>query len=124
MKVPAARASARVTAAGLTGLVALEFLWETLLAPLSPTSGWLAFKALPLAMLVPGTLAGNRRTRQWLALILPWYAAEALVRAWSESGRHALVAAAACALAIIVFVALLAGFRSAHRVRPAGGPTG
>ena len=47
--------------------------------------------------------------------MLPWYLAEALVRAWSEQGRHALVAATAAAIALATFVALLAWFRAERR---------
>jgi uncharacterized membrane protein len=44
-------------------------------------------------------------------MLLPFYFAEALVRALAESGRQALVAATACAVATTAFVALLAWFR-------------
>ncbi len=104
-------APARLARAGLAALVAVEFLWEALLAPIGTGSRWLALKALPLGALLPGAFAGRRRARQWLALLLPWYAAEAIVRALTESGRHALVASVAFALAATTFVALLAGFR-------------
>jgi len=101
-----------VTTSALLALVILLVLWETALAPLRPGSGWLALKALPLALLLPGVLRGIRRSRQWLALLLPFYAAEGCVRAVTEHGRHALVAALAAAIAIITFVALLAWFRA------------
>ena len=68
-----------------------------MLAPL-PGARWLALKALPLALLVPGSRAAQRRPRQWLALLLPLYFAEALVRALTEAGRHGVVAAMAAAL--------------------------
>jgi uncharacterized membrane protein len=52
----------RATVAGLVALVALELLWETLLAPTG--GGWLAFKALTLALLLPGVMRGARKPRQ------------------------------------------------------------
>lgn len=104
-------AAARVTVASLVALALLEFLWEAVLAPL-PGARWLAVKALPLAVLVPGVARGQRRARQWLALLTPWYFAEALVRALTETGRHGTVAAMAAALAAITFVAVLAWFRA------------
>jgi uncharacterized membrane protein len=107
----AAESAARATVAALVALVSLEVLWESVLAPLRPGSAWLALKALPLAVLVPGVMRGARRPRQWLALLLPFYAAEGIVRAWSESGRHAVVAATAALIAAATFVALLAWFR-------------
>lgn len=112
---PTVPAPARFARAGLAALVAVEFLWEALLAPIGPGSRWLALKALPLGALLPGVYAGRRRPRQWLALLLPWYAAEAIVRALTETGRHALVASVAFALATTTFIALLAGFRRERR---------
>lgn len=106
---------ARATLSGLLALAALELLWETLLAPAPGGGVWLALKALPLALLVPGTARGAVKARQLLALLLPWYAAEGIVRAFSESGRHALVAGAAAVLAVATFVCLLAWFRNDRR---------
>ncbi len=102
---------ARATVAGLVALVMLQVLWETVLAPVPTGGAWLALKALPLALLLPGTARGAAKPRQILSLLLPWYAAEGIVRAYSESGRHALVAATAGALAIATFVCLLAWVR-------------
>ena len=106
---------ARLAVAGTLALLLLELAWELVLAPLAPHGSWLALKALPLAWLAPGVLRGRRRSRQWLVLALPFYAAEALVRAIAESGRHAVVAGAACVVTIVTFVALLAWFRQESR---------
>jgi uncharacterized membrane protein len=105
---------ARITVAALVALTLLEILWEAVLVPI-PGARWLAVKALPLAMLVPGVAQGRRRPRQWLALLVPFYFAEAIVRALTESGRHAMVAAMAAALAVVTFVAVLAWFRAEKR---------
>lgn len=102
--------------AALLALTLLEVLWEAVLAPI-PGARWLALKALPLAILVPGVARGARKPRQWLALVVPFYFAEALVRALTESGRHAVVAALAATLAAITFFALLAWFRAEKRGR-------
>jgi uncharacterized membrane protein len=93
-------------------LIALEVLWELVLAPLAPHGSWLVLKALPLAVLAPGVLRGARRARQWLALLLPFYVAEALARAIVEPGRHAVVAGTTCAVATATFIALLAWLRA------------
>ena len=103
--------AARATIAGLAGLALLELLWETVLAP-QPGSMWLAVKVVPLAILFPGVARGERRPRQWLSLLAPLYFAEALTRALSETGRHAVVAAMAAAIAAATFVAVLAWFRA------------
>ena len=108
---PRSAVAARITVASLVALTLLEFLWATVLAPL-PGARWLALKAVPLAILLPGVARGHRRARQWLSLLTPWYLAEALVRALTEPGRNAVVAALAAALAAAALVAGLAWFRS------------
>jgi uncharacterized membrane protein len=105
----------RLSMAAVTALMLLELLWEIWLAPLRPGGSWLALKALPLALLWPGLARGERRTRQWLTLLLPFYLAEAIIRAVSESGRHAMVAWMAAALAAVAITALLATFRGSRR---------
>jgi uncharacterized membrane protein len=71
--------------------------------------------ALPLALLVPSALRGTHRALQWLSLLLPFYAAEGVVRGFSESGRHALVAWVAAAVAATTFVAVLTWARAGSR---------
>ena len=119
MTVASTAVPARVTIAALVALTLLIVLWETVLAPLRPGSAWLALKALPLALVLPGVARGAKRARQWLSLLLPWYGAEASVRAITEHGRHALVAALAAALAAAAFAALLAWFRAERRATAA-----
>lgn len=109
-------AAARLAISATLALALLELLWETVLAPLRGHPSWLALKALPIALLLPGTMRGAKRPRQWLALLLPFYFAEALARACAERGRYAFVAASACVIAAIAFVALLGWFR-AERLR-------
>lgn len=93
-------------------LVLLELLWELLLAPLRPGGSWLALKALPLALAWPGVACGSRKSRQVTAFLLLAYFAEAVVRALTESGRHALVAWMATVLSMAAFAALLGSLRS------------
>jgi uncharacterized membrane protein len=121
MPAPSVAASARVAVAGTLALALLELLWETVLAPLTPHGYWLAVKALPPALLLPGLARGARKPRQWLALLLPFYAAEGLVRAVAEPGRHAVVAAAAGLIAAVAFIALLVWFRAERKVHKAAG---
>jgi uncharacterized membrane protein len=116
------RRAARFTGLGLVALVLLCLLWEMLLAPLRPGGSWLALKALPLALLLPSALRGTRRALQWLSLLLPFYVAEGVVRGITESGRHALVAWVAAAVAVATFVALLAWLRAARRDARPGTP--
>ena len=102
----------RLALACTFALALLELLWEIALAPLASGGSWLALKAVPLATLLPGAARGRRRPRQWLALLLPFYAAEAFVRAWAGPARLTLVAGTACVISIAAFVALLTWFRS------------
>jgi uncharacterized membrane protein len=114
---------ARWTIVGLAALVLLELLWESVLAPQPAHGAWLALKAVPLALLFPGVALGNRRPRQWLSLLVPLYFAEALTRAWSESGRHAMVASMAAAIAAATFIALMVWFRAERAAQEPQTPT-
>jgi uncharacterized membrane protein len=102
----------RVVVALIAALVLVEFLWETVLAPVRPGGSWLALKALPLAFAWPGIARHSARSRQLAALLLPFYLAEAIVRAVTETGRHAFVAWDAAALSLAALVALLLSFRA------------
>jgi uncharacterized membrane protein len=93
-------------------LALLLVLWETVLAPLRPGGSWLALKAVPLALLLPGLAAGRARARQWASLLLPFYFAEGVARGLTEAGRHATVALATAAVSLAAFVAVLASFRA------------
>jgi uncharacterized membrane protein len=106
--------TARIANAALVALALLGLLWELWLAPLRPGGSWLVLKIVPLVLLLPGAFAGRRRTLQQLALVLPFYLAEGIVRAASETGRHALVAALAAIVAAIALAAVLAWARQSR----------
>ncbi|MBA3775909.1 MAG: DUF2069 domain-containing protein, partial [Betaproteobacteria bacterium] len=110
----AKRWTLRWTMSGSIALTLLELLWELVLAPL-PGGRWLALKALPLALVLPALARGARKARQWVAVLTPWYFAEALVRALTEPGRHALVAGMAATVAALTFAAVLQSFRAECR---------
>ena len=112
---PRAARMQRLAVAAVAALTLLEFLWEMWLAPLKPGGSWLALKALPLALAWPALARGETRGRQRMSLLLIPYFCEALVRALTESGRHAMLAWTATALVSIAFVALLASFRFSRR---------
>ena len=103
----------RTTVALLASLALVEVCWELWLAPIKPGGSWLALKALPLVALWPGVAQGRTRALQWALLLLPWYFAEGVVRGFSESGRHALCASTAAALALATIGSGLAYVRLA-----------
>src|SRR3569623_2248540 len=93
--------------AALLALIVLSVAWEMWLAPIraggSPVLA--AFKALPLCVPLAGLLRRRMYTYRWLSLLVWLYFAEGVVRAWSESGRAAQLAAAEIALALVIFAA-------------------
>ena len=101
----------RALTASILALALLLALWELWLAPLRPGGSWLALKALPLALALPGLLRGSRYTRQWLSLLLPFYLAEGIVRAFSETGRVRLLSAGEVVLAVVAFVIIVSMLR-------------
>ena len=101
------RGLVRVLNACVVCLVAVLVLWELWLAPIRAGGSFLALKALPVAIALPGLLRGSRYTRQWLSLLLPFYAAEGIIRAFSEPGRVRVLASAELALAAVAFVAIV-----------------
>jgi uncharacterized membrane protein len=84
----------------VAGLAVFEAFWELSFAPLRPGGSWLALKALA-------------------SLLLPLFAAEGIVRALSEPGRHALAATVATGLALAAAIAVLLSFVAE---RKAGSP--
>jgi uncharacterized membrane protein len=106
----------------VVALLALCLAWELWLAPLRPGGSWIALKALPLSLAVPGIVAGRRYTYQWCSLLVILYFVEGSTLAWSEGGIGQLLAAAETALSIALFAALVAYARAARA--PAGAPRG
>jgi uncharacterized membrane protein len=104
----------RLLVALIGALVLIELLWEVVLAPVRPGGSWLALKAVPLALLWPGIARGRTSSRRIASLLLPFYIAEAFVRATTEPGRHAVVASCAATLGAAAFVALMLSFRRAR----------
>jgi len=99
----------RLTASGsLVGLILLCLAWELWLAPLRPGGSFLALKAAPLALALPGILNGRRYTYQWSSMLVLAYFAEGVVRAWSERGASQGLAAAEIALSLVLFASVVA----------------
>lgn len=96
----------------LIALIFLSVAWELFLAPVKPGGSWLALKALPLLLPLFGVLHGKRYTFQWTTLLIWLYFAEGVVRALSDPGPSARLAALEVALALGYFAAAVAYLRS------------
>ena len=112
---PAPPAIERILPAAVLALCAMLALWEIWLAPIRQGGSWLALKALPLCLALPGLYRRRPYTRQWLSLLLPLYAAEGIVRAWTEPGRIRVLALAEIVLAFAAFVAIMVTARRGRR---------
>jgi uncharacterized membrane protein len=102
----------------LIALIALCLLWESVLAPLRPGGSLLMLKALPLLLPMFGLLHGRVSSCKWTLLLALPYFAEGAVRAWSETGLSARLAAAETALAVALFVACALYVRLPARAAP------
>ena len=95
----------RVASFSLIALIVLCLAWELWLAPLRPGGSLVALKALPLALPLPGVLAGRRYTYQWSSLLILAYFAEGATRGWADSGVSRTLALAEVALSLAFFAA-------------------
>lgn len=89
--------------ASLLGLIVLGLAWELWLAPTG--RGTLAFKVLPLAIPLAGILKNRMYTYRWVSLLVWLYFAEGVVRAASDPGMSARLAALEVALCLVLFAA-------------------
>ena len=107
--------SLRAAAAGaLITLILLCLAWELWLAPLRPGGSLVALKALPLALPLPGILAGRRYTYQWSSMLILAYFAEGVMRAWGDSGVARTLALGEVLLSLVFFAATV-GYARATR---------
>ena len=93
----------------VVALIALGLAWELWLAPTG--RGTLALKVLPLLLPLPGLLKNRMYTYRWLSLLVWLYFAEGVVRATSERGTGALLAAIEIVLCLLLFAACAAHVR-------------
>jgi uncharacterized membrane protein len=93
----------------VVGLIALGLAWELWLAPTG--SGTLAIKVLPLFLPLPGLLRHRMYTYRWLSLLVWLYFAEGMVRATSERGTGAVLAAIEVLLSLLLFAVCAAHVR-------------
>ena len=102
--LPAAVRWSRTTALAATlGLIVLGLAWELWLAPTG--HGTLAIKVLPLCFALPGLRAMRLYTYRWMSLLVWLYFTEGVVRASSDRGLGAPLAAVEVALTRALFAA-------------------
>jgi uncharacterized membrane protein len=97
----------------LAALVLLGLAWELWLAPTGSRA--LALKVLPLVLPLAGVLALRLRSYQVLSLLVWVYVAEGAMRAASDRGLSAQLAALEVVLCIALFAACVVHIR--HRTR-------
>jgi uncharacterized membrane protein len=110
-----------VAAAAWIGLTVLAAAWELSLAPLRPGGSWVALKALPLVVALPGVVRARTYTLQAATLLVQLYLLEGLVRVF-EPPPVRWLAAAEIALATVFFIAAVAylyPLKAAARARAA-----
>ena len=93
-------------------LIALCLAWELWLAPLRPGGSLVALKALPLALPLPGILAGRRYTYQWSSMLILAYFAEGVTRAWADTGLSRALAFGEVFLTVVFFAATVSYARA------------
>jgi uncharacterized membrane protein len=89
--------------AATLSLIALGLAWELFLAPTG--RGTLALKVLPLLLPLPGLWRMRLYTYRWVSLFVWLYVAEGAVRAASDRGIGASLAALEVVLALVLFTA-------------------
>jgi uncharacterized membrane protein len=97
------RWSRALAVGSLLGLIALGLAWELWLAPTG--SGTLAIKVLPLLIPLPGLWRARMYTYRWVSLLVWLYFGEGVVRAYSDKGLSAGLAAVQVGLCLVLFVA-------------------
>ena len=102
--LPATIAWSRGTAvASALALIVLGLAWELWLAPTGQRT--LAVKVVPLVLVLPGLFRMRLYTYRWTSLLVWLYAAEGAVRAGSDHGASAWLAALEVALSLVLFAA-------------------
>jgi uncharacterized membrane protein len=96
----------------LISIALLCLLWELWLVPLRPGGSFLALKALPLVLPLPGILRGRRYTYQWSSMLILAYFAEGVTRSWAETGISRSLALAEVVLSLAFFTAAVSYARA------------
>ena len=104
-----------ITSASLLALIVLCLAWELWLAPQRAGGSWLALKVLPLLLPLFGILRGKVYTHRWMTLLVIAYFVEGVVRAYSDKGLSAQLAAIEIALTMVLFAGAIGYVRRMNR---------
>ena len=88
-------------------LVVLGFAWESVLAPLRPGGSLLAFKVLPLVLVLPALWRGRIRQYQLWSMLILAYLCEGVVRGMSDGGLSSVLGWVETGLALAIYAAIL-----------------
>ena len=94
-----------VTLISTVTLIVLGLAWELQLAPLKGGTGALAWKVLPLTLVLAGVLKHKLYTYRWLSMLVWLYFTEGIVRGTTDSGLSQVLALIELALSVAIFVA-------------------
>ncbi len=108
---PAIRATRTAAVTSLVALILLCVAWELWLAPLRTGGSWLALKALPLLLPLPGLLRNRMYTYRWLSLMLWLYVGEGAMRAYSDRSPGNYYALLEILLSLLLFTACVMHIR-------------
>ena len=97
------RWSRNAAVGSLLALIVLGLAWELVLAPTGNRS--LALKVLPLAWPLVGLLKNRMYVYRWVSLLVWLYFTEGVVRAFSDRGLSAGLAAIEVLLCLVLFAA-------------------
>jgi uncharacterized membrane protein len=93
----------RIALGSVIGLIGLGLVWELWLAPTG--SRTLAVKVLPLLLPLPGLWRARMYTYRWVSLLVWLYFAEGVLRAATDGGLSAVLAALQVVLCLLLFTA-------------------
>ena len=105
--------AARVTAAAIVGLFALQLAWHGWLAPPARSAPWAMalFFALPILPALVLVLLRHRRAGFWGALAALVYFSHGVMAAWATPGVRGLALAQVALSAVLVVAASWDGMR-------------
>ena len=105
--------TAQVAASALlVALILLGLAWELFLAPLKPGGSWMVLKIVPLLAFLRPILHGRLKAYQASTMLVVFYAAEGVTRAYTDGGLSARLALVESALAFAYFGAAVSFVRA------------